>query len=184
MAIEIPEALQGLASAVVKKSFRKNLPKPDLTPLQDWFEAAGWDEVVMSEQGGCVDLHNISSNWFDDENVDLEEGEEKITDKMRLAFARERIDFELDNYEVAVHAVELKVPDLPPVFLECVITTQEPGGWKVEWGRVFKTVDELLASYDEMLIMESTAVSDSKILKLWRANERALKKWHRLINTK
>ena len=64
MAIVIPDSLQALAKAAVRRVFKKSLPEPDLKPLHDWFEDVGWDEIVMSVQGGCVSLENISERFF------------------------------------------------------------------------------------------------------------------------
>ena len=182
MAVDIPESLQELAILAVKKVFKKYRPIPDLKPLHDWFEDDGWDEVVMSGQGGCIYLESVSSTDFYDEYLkeDLDGGDETITDEMRIAFARKRIDFQLSQADDSIHAVELKVPDLPPVFLDCLIKGQGQGGWEVEWGPAYKTIQELLDSYGDMVVMDSKTVSDNKILKLWRANEKEMKRLRRL----
>lgn len=175
MAIVIPDSLQALAKAVVRGVFKKSLPEPDLKPLHDWFEDVGWDEIVMSVQGGCVSLENISERFFYDEmledNPDSDARGSKITDETRLMFARERIDYELSQTEDYVHAVELKVSGLPSVFLDCYISGQGQGGWDVGWGSEYKTVQDLLDSYVGVAIGDSGSVSDKQILELWNANE-------------
>ena len=175
MAIVIPDSLQALAKAAVRRVFKKSLPEPDLKPLHDWFEDVGWDEVVMSVQGGCVYLENVAERYFYDEmlkdNPDSDARESKITDETRLMFARERIDYELSQTEDYVHAVELKVSGLPSVFLDCYISGQGQGGWGVEWGSEYKTVQDLLDSYVGVAIGDSGSVSDKQILELWNANE-------------
>ncbi|NBY26097.1 MAG: hypothetical protein EBQ71_01890 [Betaproteobacteria bacterium] len=95
----------------------------------------------------------------------------KITDETRLLFARERIDYELSQTDDYVHAVELKVSGLPSVFLDCYISGQGQGGWGVEWGSEYKTVQDLLDSYVGYAIGDSGSVSDKQILELWNANE-------------
>jgi hypothetical protein len=180
MAIDIPSSLQDLAKSAVEKVFIKNLRITDLKPLYEWFENDGWDDLVMSVQGGCVYLEQVADHWFYDdllkEDLDLDSGEVSITDEMRISFARMRLDFDLSQTDDSIHAVELKVPGLPSVFLDCLIKGQGQGGWEVEWGRAFKTLPELLNSYGDMVVMDSKTISDNKILKLWRANERKLKK--------
>jgi hypothetical protein len=175
MAIDLPESLQALARATVRAVFENNLTRPDLKPLHDWFEDVGWDEVVMSIQGGCASLENISERFFYDEmleeNPNSDTNESKITDEMRLLFARERIDFWLSQAEDSVHAVELKVSGLPSVFLDCYISGQGQGGWEVGWGSEYKTVQDLLDSYVGVVIGDSGSVSDKQILELWNANE-------------
>lgn len=175
MAIEIPESLQALARAAVEGVFENKRTKPDLKPLHDWFEDVGWDEVVMSVQGGCVYLENVAERFFYDEmledNPGSDAGGSKITDETRLLFARERIDYELSQTEDYVHAVELKVSGLPSVFLDCYISGQGQGGWDVGWGSEYKTVQDLLDSYVGAAIGDSGSVSDKQILELWNANE-------------
>jgi hypothetical protein len=175
MAIVIPDSLQALAKAAVRGVFKKSLPEPDLKPLHDWFEDIGWDEIVMSVQGGCAALENISEQFFYDELIEKDLGSgahgSLITDEMRLLFARERIDFQLSQTEDSVHAVELKVPGLPSVFLDCYISGQGQGGWDVGWGSQYKTVKDLLDSYVGVAIGDSGSVSDKQILELWNANE-------------
>ena len=175
MAIEIPESLQALARAAVEGVFENKRTKPDLKPLHDWFEDVGWDEVVMSVQGGCVYLENVAERFFYDEmlkdNPDSDARESKITDETRLMFARERIDYELSQTEDYVHAVELKVSGRPSVFLDCYISGQGQGGWDVGWGSQYKTVQDLLDSYVGVAIGDSGSVSDKQILELWNANE-------------
>jgi len=131
MAIVIPDSLQALAKAAVRGVFKKSLPEPDLKPLHDWFKDIGWDEIVMSAQGGCTTLEDISEQFFYDELIEKDPGlgahRSLITDEMRLLFARERIDFQLSQTEDSVHAVELKVPGLPSVFLDCYISGKGKG---------------------------------------------------------
>ena len=175
MAIVIPDSLQALAKAAVRRVFKKSLPEPDLKPLHDWFEDVCWDEIVMSVQGGCVSLGNISERFFYDEmlqdNPDSDARGSTITDETRLLFARERIDYELSQTEDYVHAVELKVSGLPSVFLDCYISGQGQGGWDVGWGSEYITVQDLLDSYVGVAIGDSGSVSDKQILELWNANE-------------
>jgi len=175
MAIDIPESLQALARATVRGVFENNLPRHDLKPLHDWFEDVGWDEVVMSVQGGCVSLDDVSERFFYDEmleeNQKSDADESKITDEMRLIFARERIDFQLSQTEDSVHAVELKVSGLRSIYLDCYISGQGQGGWEVVWGAEYKTVQDLLDSYVGVAIGDSGSISDKQILELWNAND-------------
>ena len=175
MAIVIPDSLQALAKAAVRRVFKKSLPEPDLKPLHDWFEDVGWDEMVMSVQGGCVYLENVSERFFHDGLLERDPGSDArgslITDEMRLLFARERIDYELSQTEDYVHAVEVKVSGLPSVFLDCFISGQGQGGWDVGWGSQYKTVQHLLDSYVGVAIGDSGSVTDKQILELWHANE-------------
>ena len=180
MAVEIPESFQDLAKAAIRKVYKKYSRTPDLKPLHDWFENEGWDEIVMSSLGGCVYLESVAStDFYDDylkEDFDLSANNVFLSDEMRISFARRRLDFHLNQADDSIHAVELKVPELPSVFIDCFIRGQGQGGWELEWGLAYKTTQDLLDSYGEMVVMDAKEVSDNKILKLWRANERALKK--------
>ena len=173
MAIELPESLRKLAADVVHSVVNQSLPLPDLKPLQDWFEVEGWDAVVMSVQGSCVYLENFASDYFNDDSVreHSDSDDVDITDEMRIQFGRMYVDSRLEQSEDSVHAIELKVSPLASVFLDCMVIGQGQGGWELEWGSVYKSVKELLDSYEGMVVGDSTNVSDEKILELWHKDE-------------
>ena len=172
MTIELPSSLQKLAVDVINSVLNGSLPLPDLKPIEDWLEDEGWDEVVMSVQGSCVYLDHIASDFFNDDSVreHSDSDDVHITDEMRVHFGRMFIDSRLEQSEDSVHAVELKVSPLPSVFLDCMIVGQGQGGWLIEWGSVYKSVNELLESYEKVdaVIGASTEVSDKRILEIWR----------------
>ena len=172
MTAELPQTLQKLAVEVINHVTNGSLPLPDLKPLQDWFEDEGWDKVVMSVQGSCVYVEHFAADYFNDDSVREHSDSEDvdITDTMRIQFGRMFIDSRLEQSEDSVHAVELKVSPLPSVFLDCMIVGQGQGGWLVEWGSVYKSVNELLESYEKVdaVIGASTEVSDKRILEICR----------------
>jgi hypothetical protein len=173
MAIEIPESLRTLAEDTIKSVFDKNFPAPDLKPLHDWYEDDGWDEVVMSTQGGCVDLKSLAADYFHDYEITDDLGSEdiEITDQMRLSYARALLENRVEESEDGIQAVELRVPSLPSVFLDCFIKGQGQGGWEVCWGATYKSVQELLDSYKNIWVTVSRDVSDEDLLKLWNRDE-------------
>ena len=173
MTVELPQSLHELAGEVIQGVLNGILPLPNLKPVQDWFEDEGWDEVVMSMQGSCVYLDQFVPDFFSDESVrdhsDLDDIE--ITDAMRIQFGRMFIDHRLEQSEDSVHAVELKVSPLPSVYLDCMVIGQGQGGWLLEWGTAYASVQELLDSYEGTAIGDSTSISDEKILELWQKDE-------------
>jgi hypothetical protein len=173
MAIEIPESLRKLATDAVTSIIHQSLPLPDLKPLQDWFEDEGWDEVVMSVQGSCVYVENFAADYFNDDSVreHSDSDDVDITDTMRIQFGRMFIDSRLEQSEDSVHAVELKVSPLPSVYLDCMVIGQGQGGWLLEWGTAYASVQELLDSYEGTAVGDSTSLSDEKILELWQKDE-------------
>ena len=125
----------------------------------------------MSVQGSCVYLENFSSDYFNDDSVreHSDSDDVDITDEMRIQFGRMYIDSRLEQSEDSVHAVELNVSPYPSVFLDCMIIGQGQGGWLLEWGTVYKSVQELLESYKKVdaVIGSNAEVSNKKILELW-----------------
>ena len=173
MAIELPQSLHKLATDVVNSVIHKRLPLPDLTPIQDWFENEGWDEVVMSVQGNIVYVENIASDSFNDDSIreNSDSAEIQITDVIRIQFGRMFIESQLDQTEDSLHAVELKVLQLPSVFLDCMVIGQGQGGWYCDWGSAYQSMDELLEAYKGMAVRDSSDFSDDEILALWKKDE-------------
>jgi len=169
MAIEIPESLRKLAEDTIKSVFDKNFPAPDQKPLHDWYEDDGWDDVVMSIQGGCVDLKSLASDYFHDYEITDDLGSEdiEITDQMRLSYARSLLAKRLEESDDGIQAVELKVSSLPSVFLDCFIHGQGQYGDEVYWGKAYKSAQEVLDIYKNNWVMDSRDVSDEDLLKLW-----------------
>jgi hypothetical protein len=174
MATDLPKSLKKLAREAVESLLDESLPTPDLEPLHVWFEENRWDQIVMSVQGPYAYLDTIAGDLFNDESIreHSDSDDLEITDEMRVSFARGFIDSRLDQSDDFVHAVELKVPSLPAAYLDCVVIGQGQGGWSLEWGSIYKTVQELLEAYSDALVGGSASVSDEKILALWRANEK------------
>ena len=172
MTIELPNSLHKLAVEVINSVVNGSLPLPDLKPIEDWLEDEGWDEVVMSVQGSCVYLDHVASDFFNDDSVreHSDSDDVHITDEIRVHFGRMFIESRLEQSEDSVHAVELNVSPLPSVFLDCMVIGQGQGGWLIEWGSAYGSIQELLDSYGkvEALIGESANVSDERILELWR----------------
>jgi len=169
MAIEIPESLRKLAEDTIKSVFDKNFPAPDLKPLHDWYEDDGWDHVVMSIDAGSVNLKNLAADYFHDYVISDESGSDdiEVTDHMRLSYARKLLDKRLEESMDGIQAVELKVPSLPPVFLDCFIHGQGQYGYEVYWGKAYKSPQEVLDIYKNIWVMNSRDVSDEDLLKLW-----------------
>jgi hypothetical protein len=184
MALEIQSDLQSLSAKVIESLADSNKAMPDLQPLHDWLENDEWDEIVMSILGQFVYLDHIADTFFYDaclrDYIDIDEDE--ITDQIRIDFAREKIDYAISISEDSVHAIHLYLDQSSSFYLLCVINGQGQGGWEVEWGYVYKTIDELMASFDNYLLIDNHSASDTDIIKLWKETESAINKLNNLID--
>ncbi len=171
MKVKIPKKLESLRDAAVAFIYGKLEQCPNLGPLEDYFENSdGWDDVVMSIVGPRINLKGLAESYFSNpilrDYVDIKPNS-RITKTQKLAFARERINFEISESFDAIHAVQLN--EDPPAFLVCVIQSQGQGGWEVSWQGLCKTIDELTEIDEKFLddIYDADKITDELILKLW-----------------
>ena len=169
--IEVPKELESLRDAAVAFAHGKLKKCPDLEPLQDWFENGdGWDDVVMSIQGGVVHLGSVADKYFSNsmlrDYVDIPT-KARISKAQKLAYARERLDYEFSQADDSLHAVQIS--NDPDTYLACFVFGQGQGGWEVDWIGLFNSTQEL-TSLDEGrwdYFVSSDHISDEKILSLW-----------------
>jgi hypothetical protein len=168
--IEVPEDLRSLRDAAVAYAHGKRKTCPDLKPLEDWFEDDGWDDVVMSVQGGVVHLGSVADKYFSNsmlrDYVDVPP-KARISKALKLAYARERLNYELSQTDDSLHAVQIS--NAPDTYLACFIFGQGQGGWEVDWSGLFTSTDEFIR-LDEGLydyFVSSDHISDDEILRLW-----------------
>ena len=168
--VEVPEELRSLRDAAVAYAHGKRKTCPDLKPLEDWFEDDGWDHVVMSVQGGAICLESVAETYFSNsmlrDYVDVLP-KARITKAQKLAYARERLEYDFSQTDDSLHAV--KISNDPDTYLACFIFGQGQGGWVVEWLGLFKSTDEL-THLDEGCngyFVSSDHISDDEILRLW-----------------
>ena len=67
-------------------------------------------------------------------------------------------------------------------FLLCVINGQGQGGWDIEWGYVFQNIDELMASLDTHMLIDTKSATNEELLKLWKETELAINKLNDLLD--
>lgn len=184
MSIQIPSNLRELSADVIKSLADSNMAMPDLQALHVWLENEGWDEVVMSILGQFVYLDHIADRFFYDsclkEYIDI--GQDEITDQIRVDFAREKIDYAISISEDSIHAIHLSLDQSSSFFLLCVINGQGQGGWDIEWGYVFQNIDELMASLDTHMLIDTKSATNEELLKLWKETELAINKLNDLLD--
>jgi hypothetical protein len=169
--IDVPKELESLRDAAVAFAHGKLKKCPDLEPLQEWFENGdGWDDVVMSIQGGVVHLGSVADKYFSNsmlrDYVDVP-AKARISKAQKLTYARERLDHEFSQADDSLHAVQIS--NDPDTYLACFIFGQGQGGWEVDWIGLVNSTEEL-TSLDEGCwdyFVSSDRISDEKILSLW-----------------
>jgi hypothetical protein len=169
--VEVPKELESLRDAAVAFAHGKLKKCPDLEPLQEWFENGdGWDDVVMSVLGGVKNLENVALKYFSNsmlrDYVDVP-AIGRISKTQKLAYARERLDYELSQTDDSLHAVQIS--NDPDTYLACFIFSQGQGGWEVDWIGLFKSPEELIRVDEGWCdyFVSSDHISDEKILSLW-----------------
>lgn len=169
--VEVPEELRSLRDSAVAYAHGKRKTCPDLEPLQDWFEnGGGWDDIAMSVEGGVVNLESVALKYFSNSMLrDYEDVSAKgrISKALKLAYARERLNYELSQTDDSLHAVQIS--NDPDTYLACFVFGQGQGGWEVDWIGLLNSTEELTrldeGCYD--YFVSSDHISDEKILSLW-----------------
>lgn len=169
--VEVPQELESLRDAAVAFAHGKLKQCPDLEPLHDWFEnGGGWDEIAMSVEGGVVNLESVALKYFSNSmlrDYEVVSPKGRISKAQKLAYARERLNYELSQIDDSLHAVQIS--NDPDTYLACLIFGQGQGGWEVNWIGLFKSTEEL-TRLDEGwndYFVSSAHISDEKILSLW-----------------
>jgi len=171
MMVHIPSELEALRDSAVAFAHGRLKTCPDLKPIEDWFEnGEGWDDVVMSVEGGAVCLDSIADQYFSNtlmrDYVDLLP-KARISKAQKLEFARSRLEYALQQTDDSIHAV--CICDHPETYLGCFIFGQGQAGWIVEWVGLFKSREEFIR-IDEGCngyFVDQSHISDEKILSLW-----------------
>jgi hypothetical protein len=173
MTVEIPEQFEALRKAAVSYACGKRKSCPDLESLQDWFENGdGWDDVVMGNQGGGVYLDSVADKYFSNsmlrDYVDIAP-KARITKAQKLAYARERLEYEFRESDDSLHVVQIN--ENPDVYLACLVEGRGQGGWEVFWLGLFRSTEELMdpEKGGDSFYVNQEQISDEMILSKWQA---------------
>ena len=178
--IKIPENIQRICDHLIENAESKTFSNNDLIELQNWLETDGWDDLVAPWR---LDELALNLNEWDAETLsdfslrDFEglDESELITNEIRVNFARERIQDEIENGDglsnPSVIAYEIKNINGKSAILGCTVEIHGQLGPETHWHGLFVTKEEFyehLKNRDFIIQSEVEKMSDSKILDLWK----------------
>ena len=87
--MEFPRSLQKILEEGVLHLWDDNYPKPDLTPLGEWLEVDGWNEVVAGLFSSCIYASSILEDLNDENLIEYTE----VTNKKKIKKVRQKYRF-------------------------------------------------------------------------------------------
>jgi hypothetical protein len=178
--IKIPESIQRICDYLIENAASKTFSNNDLIELQKWLEADGWDDLSAPWR---LDTLALNLNEWDIETLsdsslcDFEglDESELITDEIRVNFARERIQDEIENGDGLTNPsiIDYKIEnaDKKSVILGCTVEIHGQLGPEIHWHGVFENKDkfyEYIRNNNYIIQSEVEEMSDSIILGLWK----------------
>ena len=177
--ILLPPELTAVRDALIDH-VRLGTPEPsDLGRLQEWLEVDGWDQWIGADAEDFIlalDLERFAEKWFSDAEISgygFVEDDTPLTDAIRVAWARHRIQEELGNDDLrnpSIHSCVLNRDDDASVVVGCTVEIHGQAGAVVSWHGAFSSEESFLASFRGVglwLEDELAVLSDETILSLW-----------------
>lgn len=177
----LPENLWPDRDAAVAYAHDKTRPEPDLSRLQEWLEGDGWDALLSGEEHMALNMEYLShAEFIDGELRVMEEieDEEPITDEMRLRYARQKIEEELESDDgcsnPSVATYPLLAADGRTAYMGCVIEIHGQAGPATNWWGVYETKEDFYKSSQECGIWideRLNSIDDQYLLSVWQQRE-------------
>ncbi len=173
-----PEKFLEIKNKVIENTLLGADPQADIELIYEWLSVERWDDLLGELDSWAMNLSYLAELKFDDENMKyyLEDTQDivnvEFTNKMRLDYAREMIDYETMHGElVSINSYRLERTDGKFAYIGCYIETQGQGGAVPKWCGTFKTKEDFIDYIKDLGFIfadEFTSVPDEKILGLWR----------------
>jgi len=169
MTAKFPIELRHLLDQAICNLWDKNYPRPDLTSVCDWLERDGWDYVLGGFFSSYIYIKNANDYFFDGMLIenDYVVDEADVTDEIRLAFARQKINYLISESGDSLHVIELESEKMPPAVL-CILMS-----YNLQDGDDFTSIDvdfsveDYLESIRDDVILGQEYLSDQQILQTW-----------------
>jgi hypothetical protein len=177
--MEFPRSLQKILEEGVLHLWDDNYPKPDLTPLGEWLEVDGWDDLLAAwtNEDVALNLKEWANFKFSDSSLRDDEGIDDsvaITDQMRVDYARAAISDAVeqsDGYDSpSVHSFPIERKDGKQAILGCTVEIHGQTGPVPQWHGVFADKEAYYGYLREtgfLLHSNVDEISDAEILSFW-----------------
>lgn len=169
MTTKFPADAQLLIDQAICNLWDKKYPKPDLEPLGAWLESDGWDYVVDGIFSPYFHIEKVKDYFSDESLIDYgyAVATSEITDKLRIEFARHKIDYLLSESMDSVHIIEIESMDMPPAVLCILMYYHGQGGAFFDFIGVDFSAEDFVNSIKNEIILDHEFLTDSKILEFW-----------------
>ena len=167
-----PSKLQKILDKAVLHLWDKEIPLPDLSPLEEWLETDGWDDVVSGIQGSYI-LLSEASEFLSDENLmeflDIDQ-KLKITNDDRISFARNHMEFKISESMDSFHSIDIETKKMPSAVLCITLYYHGQGGALFHDISVCHSTADYLQDCNGEIIMDPNDLSDLKIIEMWKSD--------------
>lgn len=180
---DLPLDLKRLLEKNVLHLWNEKYPAPDLTPLGEWLEVEGWDEVISGLYSSCIYSSNVMTYLNDEtlmEHIDIVKRKD-IKNSDRISFARNHIEYLLSDSMDSIHSISIEFNDMPPADLCFTMYYHGQGGAKFDDFELCHSPEKFIKEFDGDLITSPADLSDLQILDLWKKSEHQLKSWRKSL---
>jgi hypothetical protein len=181
---DLPLDFKRLLEKNVLHLWDEKYPAPDLTPLGEWLEVEGWDEVVSGLYSSCIYSNTVMTDLNDEtlmEHMDIVKRKE-IKNSDRISFARNHIEYLLSGSMDSIHSISIEFNDMPPAELCFTMYYHGQGGAMFGDFELCHSTEEFIKEFDGDLITSPADLSDLQILDLWKKSEAQLKSWRKSLS--
>ena len=157
---------QSIFDEAIAFLFKETLTEPGWKGISHLFESECYDEVLNGLICTLVDLEGMADSEFNDQFLSeyLDEGE-KINNKKRVEFARDRISLTLEDYSAHVfslHEVKIQSKEREAILGFSV------SGFSIDCLGVFPDEISLIKNFGKNYLNYGSRISDAHLLRLWR----------------
>lgn len=174
---DLPEELHKVRDEVIESVYGDKETPDSIELIYEWLEFDGWAAVTSNpaKEGMAINVQRFRETMLCDEELEDYFGdEEKITDELRIKYARMRMQERLDggddgDYFPSYSSYEMVRDDGKSAVIGCTIIII-PGGPEPSWWDAYKTEQdflEALKSCDLIPFGDIGDIPDAEILSYW-----------------
>jgi hypothetical protein len=163
---------QSIVDEAIAFLFKETLTEPGWKGISHLFESECYDEVLNGLICTLVDLEGLADSEFNDQYLSeyLDLGE-KINNKKRVEFARDRISLTLEDYSAHVfslHGVKIQSKERKAILGFSVSGPGGQHGFSIDCLGAFPDEISLIKNFGKNYLNYGSKISDAHLLRLWR----------------